>query len=136
MKYLAAFMAAAMLLLLTACSDAPGEAKLQTLLQQQVDALYDELIDIDDVTKLNGWQENDQQYTVEVSYTIRFKKSFAAYLDEQTAKPGNPLEKLTYGMAVGVLKLQYGDFNAGDEYNVKKELLNLRMSENGWILEN
>jgi hypothetical protein len=118
----------------TACSDTPSASKLEQLLQQQVDTLYNELIDIEDVNKLNGWQDNEQHYAAEVSYTIEFKKSFKSYMDEQTAKPGNPLEKMASGMAAGVLKLQYGDFKAGDEYKVSKEILTLRMTEKGWVL--
>ena len=53
-------------------------------------------------------------------------------MDQQTAKPGNPLEKMATGMSAGLLKLQYGDFNAGDVYEVKQQKLTLRSSENGW----
>lgn len=121
-------------LFVSACSDTPGEAKLEQLLQQQFDAQYNDLIEVDNVKKLNGWSDSEQHYTAEVSYSLVFKKSFKAYMDEQTGKPGNPLEKLSSGMSAGMLKLQYGDFNAGDEYQVKQLTLALRMTENGWAL--
>jgi hypothetical protein len=121
-------------LTLAACSDVPGEAKIEQLLQQQVNNKYANLIEIDDVKKLNGWADSEQQYTVEVAYNIVFSKSFKAYMDEQTAKPGNPLEKMATGMSAGMLKLQYGDFKAGDEYQVKQQTLTLRKTENGWAL--
>jgi hypothetical protein len=123
-----------LVLTITACSDVPGEARIAQLLQQQVTIKYADLIEIDDVKKLNGWADNEQQYTVEVAYNIVFKKSFQAYIDEQTAKPGNPLEKMASGMAAGMLKLQYGDFKAGDKYQVKQQTLTLRQTENGWAL--
>jgi hypothetical protein len=121
-------------LVIAACSDVPGETKLGRILQQQYDAKYDGLIEVNQVTKQNGWSESEHHYAAEVSYTIAFKKSFKAYMDEQTDKPGNPLEKMASGMAAGMLKLQYGDFKAGDKYQVKQQTLTLRMTENGWAV--
>ncbi|MDP5142993.1 hypothetical protein ORJ00_09580 [Rheinheimera baltica] len=120
---------------LTACSDTPSESKLEQLLQQQFDSQYDALINIEHLKKINGWQESEYQYVAEVSYTIKFQTSFKAYMDEQTAKPGNPLEKMAKGISAGMLKLQYGDFKAGDEYQVKQQTLSLRNAENGWLLQ-
>ena len=122
-------------LFIVACSDVPSERKIAQLLQQQADDTYEDLITIDDVNKLNGWAENEQQYTVEVTYTVNFQKSFKDYVDEQTDKPGNPLEKVASGIAAGVLKLQYGDFKAGDQYKVKQQALTLRKTEQGWALQ-
>lgn len=120
--------------LLAACSDTPSERQLQTLLQQQFDSRYDGLVTIDNTTKLNGWQEEKPFYTAEVSYQITFNKSFKDYMDEQTALPGNPLEKMSKGMSVGMLKLQFGSFKANDVYQVKEQILKLRDTENGWII--
>lgn len=119
---------------LQACSDNPTSGKLEQALQQQFDHQYDGLIEVSKLKKLNGWSDNDKHYTAEVSYTIEFKQSFKAYIDAQTAKPGNPLEKIASGMSAGLLKLQYGDFNAGDEYQVKQQTLALRMTDNGWAI--
>lgn len=118
--------------LLSGCSDTPGEGKLEQLVQQQFDSQYQDLIDVQALQKLNGWSDSDNQYTVEVSYNIEFKQSFKVYMEQQTAKPGNPLEKMASGMSAGILKLQYGDFNAGDVYEVKQQKLTLHSSENGW----
>lgn len=136
MKLIPLLSAAILALALAACSDKPNDAKLEKILQQQVDSRYNGLISIDDVKKLNGWQDNDNHYAAEVSYTITFKQSFKSYMEEQTAKPGNPIEKMANGMSAGMLKLQYGDFKAGDEYPVAKEIITLRKSENGWIVDN
>ncbi|MBZ9611861.1 hypothetical protein [Rheinheimera maricola] len=119
---------------LAGCSDAPGTIKLKQLLQQQFDQQYDGLINIAQLEKLNGWSDSETQYIVEVSYDIEFKQSFKSYIDAQTAKPGNVLEKVASGMAAGLLKLQYGDFKAGDVYQVKQQKITLRMTENGWAL--
>lgn len=121
-------------LVTSACSDVPSERKITQLLQQQADSTYENLISIDDVNKLNGWADNEHQYMVEITYTVNFKKSFKDYVDEQTDKPGNPLEKVASGIAAGVLKLQYGDFKAGDQYKVKQQALVLRKTEQGWAL--
>ena len=120
--------------LLAACSDTPGERKLEQLLQQQFEQQHPGLVEIEHLEKRNGWADSDTRYTAEVSYQISFNKSFKAYMDEQTQKPGNPLEKMASGMAVGILKLQYGDFNAGDVYQVKQQTLQLRQTEKGWAL--
>ena len=124
----------AMVSLLAACSDIPGESKLQQLLQQEFDSRYQGLVRIENIRKRNGWQENDQLYTAEVSYQISFKKSFKDYMDEQTALPGNPLEKMAKGMSVGMLKLQFGSFKAGDTYQVEEQILQLRQTEQGWAI--
>ena len=123
-----------LVMLLAACSDTPGERKLEQLLQQQFEQQHPGLVDIEQLEKLNGWADSDTHYTAEVSYQISFNKSFKAYMDEQTQKPGNPLEKMASGIAVGLLKLQYGDFNAGDVYQVKQQNLQLRQTEKGWAL--
>lgn len=134
MTMLRLLVVALMMFTVTACSDKPGDTRLGQLLQQQFDAKYEGLIDISEVKKLNGWSDNDSHYTAEVSYTIEFKQSFKAYMDKQTAKPGNPLEKMASGMAAGMLKLQYGDFKAGEQYQVKQQTLTLRKTDNGWML--
>ncbi|SEH79551.1 hypothetical protein SAMN05660691_01481 [Rheinheimera pacifica] len=136
MKIISSLTAILLAVALTACSDTPGETKLKQLLQQQYDARYAGLMDINDVKKLNGWSDSDKHYTAEVAYNIAFKKSFAAFMNEQTEQPGNPLEKMVTGMSAGMLKLQYGDFKAGDKYQVKQQTLTLRMTENGWMLTN
>ncbi|MEW5681415.1 MAG: hypothetical protein AB1780_03470 [Pseudomonadota bacterium] len=120
--------------ILAACSDTPGAGTLEQLLQQQFEQQHPGLVEIEHLEKLNGWADSDTRYTAEVSYQISFNKSFKAYMDEQTQKPGNPLEKMASGMAVGMLKLQYGDFNAGDVYQVKQQSLQLRQTEKGWVL--
>jgi hypothetical protein len=119
---------------LLACSDTPSNSKLQQVMQQQYDQQYQGLIEVEQLKKLNGWADGDSVYSAEVSYTISFNKSFKTYMDEQTAKPGNPLEKMAKGMSAGLLKLQYGDFNAGDEYQVQQQRITLKMTENGWVL--
>jgi len=120
---------------LLACTDTPSQSKLEQLLQQQFDQQHDGLITVDKLKKLNGWSERDKHYSVEVSYNIVFNTSFKAYVDQQTAKPGNPLEKMAKGISAGMLKLQYGDFKAGDEYQVTQQTLSLLNAENGWLLQ-
>jgi len=134
MKITLQFMLIIAAFMLSACSDTPGEAKLENMLQQQFDSKYQGLVEIEQLTKLNGWSEHKDNYMAEVSYTIAFKKSFKSFMDEQTAKPGNPLEKMATGIAAGMLKLQYGDFKAGDEYQVEQQTITLRMTENGWAI--
>ncbi|MGI5309649.1 hypothetical protein [Rheinheimera sp. WS51] len=120
--------------LLVACSDIPSERHIEQALQKQYNDLYPSLIDIQDVKKLNGWSDNDNHYAAEVSYTLEFNKSYQQYLEEKTDQPGNPLEKITSGISVGLLKLQYGDFKKKDQYQIKDETLTFRMTENGWVL--
>lgn len=134
MKHLTLFFIAVTAFFITGCSDTPSERQIQTLLQQQFDSRYDGLVSIEDTKKLNGWQEKEQFYTAEVSYQITFNKSFKDYMDEQTALPGNPLEKMSKGMSVGMLKLQFGSFKANDVYQVKEQILQLRDTEQGWII--
>jgi hypothetical protein len=136
MKIISILTAILLAVTLTACSDTPGDTKLKQLLQQQYDARFEGLVEINELKKLNGWSDNGSHYSAEVAYNIVFKKSFKAFMDEQTERPGNPLEKMATGMSAGMLKLQYGDFKAGDEYQVKQQTLTLRMTDNGWMLTN
>lgn len=136
MKIINIFTAILLAVVLTACSDTPGDSKLKNLLQQQYDTRYEGLIEINGLEKLNGWSDNESHYSADVAYTIVFKKSFKAFMDEQTEQPGNPLEKMVTGMSAGMLKLQYGDFKAGDKYQVKQQTLTLRKADNGWMLAN
>ena len=136
MKIISILTAILLAVTLTACSDTPGDTKLKQLLQQQYDARFEGLVEINELKKLNGWSDNDSHYSAEVAYNIVFKKSFKAFMDEQTERPGNPLEKMATGMSAGMLKLQYGDFKAGDEYQVKQQTLILRKADNGWMLTN
>ncbi|WNO61308.1 hypothetical protein [Rheinheimera sp. MMS21-TC3] len=119
---------------LVACSDVPNPGKIEQALQQKYNNLYPDLIAVDDVKKINGWSDNEQHYAAEVSYSLEFKKSYKQYIDEKTAQPGNPLEKVTAGITAGLLKLQYGDFKQNDQYKIKQETLTFRMTENGWAL--
>ena len=67
-----------LVMLLAACSDTPGERKLEQLLQQQFEQQHPGLVDIEQLEKLNGWADSDTHYTAEVSYQISFNKSFKA----------------------------------------------------------
>ncbi|CAM3831323.1 hypothetical protein [Rheinheimera salexigens] len=120
--------------LLVACSDVPSQRNIEQALQQQYSHLYPDLIEVEDVKKINGWSDNEQHYAAEVSYSLEFKKSYKQYIEEKTDQPGNPLEKVTAGITAGLLKLQYGDFKKNDQYKVKQETLTFRMTENGWAL--
>lgn len=128
------FVVMVLLVLLAACSDVPGERQLQQLLQQEYDSRYKGLVEIENIRKINGWHEEKQLYTAEMSYQITFKKSFKEYMDAQTALPGNPLEKMAKGMSVGMLKLQFGNFKADDSYQVQEQIIQLRKTEQGWAI--
>ena len=134
MKYFTLALAIMLCSLLSACSDTPSARNIESMLEQQLNSQYSELFDIEQLEKLNGWQDDEQHYTAEVSYTLKFNKSFSAYMNEQTDKPGNALEKVTAGIAAGMLKLQYGDFKEGETYQVKSQKLSFRMTEKGWAL--
>lgn len=62
MKIISSLTAILLAVALTACSDTPGDTKLKQLLQQQYDARYAGLMDINDVKKLNGWSDSDKHY--------------------------------------------------------------------------
>lgn len=120
--------------LLAGCSRTPGEGKIAELIERDLQAEHPGLMVVEDLEKHNGWSDNDQHYAAEVSYTLKFEQSFSAYVDHLTNQPGNPVEKVSVAMSAGMLKLQYGNFNAGDKYRVKQHTVTFRQTDNGWAL--
>jgi hypothetical protein len=149
-----------LVLMLSSCSipfvgnsGLPGDNELN----EQVKPLLlrngaNELVEIKNLHKTNGYEQNPNTYTVDIAYDWAFKISFADLANKTKSVTGELMSKggannpnasledhvgAVAGMftAFGVagIGLGYGDFKAGDSYSVKDSVTFIK-TENGWRL--
>ena len=124
-----------LVLLLAGCSGSPGERTIQRQIAQE---LYknggDQIYRLAHFKKLSGYQKEDL-YIAEVEYDLIFKKGYEQAAEElKTESKGNPLGALGAGVGLFALKLQYGDFKAGEVLH-QQERVTLVKTDQGWMLE-
>ncbi|PSB57452.1 hypothetical protein [Chamaesiphon polymorphus] len=155
------FIVLPLVLMLSSCaipfvgnSSLPGDNELN----EQVKPLLlsngaSELVEIKNLHKTNGYEQNPNTYTVDIEYDWAFKIGWAD-LAKQTkptidalVKQGTPTAStapsledtagaaagIGAGIGIGVLGLAYGEFKAGDSYNTKDSVTFIK-TENGWRL--
>lgn len=122
--------------LLTACSLKPNETEIQT----QVTARLlkdgaDQIIEIKNFRKTDGYKESDNRYIAYVSYDVVFKKGLKDVVRhiESNAKD-NPLKGLGAGLEMMALQIQYGNFKAGHAVT-KEEKIEFIKTEKGWRIK-
>jgi hypothetical protein len=155
------FISLPLVLMLSSCSipfvgnsGLPGDNELN----EQVKPLmlkngWNEMVEIKNLHKTNGYERNANTYTVDMSYDWTFKISWADLVRktmptaDALIKQGTPsasrapsledtagaLAGLGAGMGLGVIGLAYGEFKAGDSYSVKDSVTFIK-TENGWRL--
>jgi len=123
-------------LLLTACSKKPTVDEMQ----QQVEVTLqedgrDQFFSVENFQKTNGFQQSDNIYVADVKYDLVFKKDFDELIAEMKRQASdNPSLVLTNGMSSMALRLQYGDFKAGQRVT-KEEKITFIKTEQGWRIE-
>ena len=88
-----------------------------------------------DVQKDNGYKQNDTHYVAEMTITAKAERTldeYASVLMQDSSLTA--FEKMTNGMAVGLLKMTLPDFTAGDELEFKRNYLFIK-TDNGWLLK-
>jgi hypothetical protein len=133
------------LLLLSACTSAPGDSEVTAqVLPLLIPSNMQTIAEIKNLHKGNGFEIDENTYAVDIDYQILFKKSFA-----ELAKPADEAIQAQSGKAdilAGVanffnglnlisLNMAYGDFKAGDKVS-KHERVTFIKTENGWMLAN
>ena len=150
-----------LVLMLSSCSipfvansGLPGDRELN----EQVKPLLlrngaNELVEIKNLHKTNGYEQNPNTYTVDIAYDWAFKISWADLANktmptaDALIKQGTPTASkapsledtagavvgLGAGIGVGVIGLRYGEFKAGDSYSTKDSVTFIK-TENGWRL--
>lgn len=107
---------------LTGCSSGPSDAEVKAALQAENGQGF---IEISDIERINGYENGDNRYVVEVRYTTTFLKSF-----EEVSSTATGLEKF----ALGAFTMFVGEWDKGDSFEEQQSLAFID-SENGWILE-
>ncbi|MEJ2033266.1 MAG: hypothetical protein P8Y63_09555 [Deltaproteobacteria bacterium] len=124
------------LLFLAGCSGSPGEGTIEKQVAQELhNSDRSDIYRINNFEKLSGHYKKDSTYIADVEYDLVFKKSYEQAAEE--AKEGskdNPLNALGSGMDLFTLKLQYGDFKAGEVLH-REERVTLVKTDQGWMLE-
>ena len=121
---------------LAACSGKPSDRQIEQLV---TDAMLSdggaETYTVSDFEKTNGLAKNEQLYIADVRYQLNFKKSFDELSDQVINTPGDsPFETVGAGFKLMTMRMQYGDFKAGDSI-VKEDRIQLIKTEQGWRLD-
>lgn len=86
------------------------------------------------VTKENGYNENDNHYVAEMSIVATAQITLEDYL--LTLKDNDsytPMEKAHIALQIGLLKLTLPEFQMGDKLTFKRRFLFIK-TDNGWQL--
>ncbi len=127
-----------LLLTVAACSDKPGDREIQNqVLPLLAPPSSKDIAEIKNLRKTNGYETNDNTYTVDIAYDVVFKVSYADLAKKTMPKtPDNLIEGLQ-GFITGLnllgLNVSYGNFKAGDSF-LKQDRLTFIKTENGWML--
>lgn len=121
-------------LFMVACSQAPGERDARKVLQAELEnAHLAELLNINSVEKLNGYQDNDGRYTIEVSYQLKATASLSDYAAQVKGDENlSGMDRFAMIMTLSALRVEYGNFDKGDTFD-EQRVLTFRDSEQGWM---
>lgn len=138
MRFVKPFVVLLLLLVLAACSLPPGDQTVQNEVTRHLLADGgDKLFDVISVKRLNGFAQGDNEYVVDVEYTLKFKVGTRdlSWIGEQTGEggkdPRGPLEMLGKALGSMALAMQHGSFEAGDTRS-REESFVFRKTEQGW----
>lgn len=124
------------IVLLGACSTKPGDKQIESLVSTHV--LRErgvELFTVENFQKINGFEQDEKTYIVEVKYDLVFKKGMKEMLAQLKEESRNsPMDALKSGIGVLALQLKYGDLKSGHRIN-KEGKLTLIKTEQGWQIK-
>jgi len=88
-----------------------------------------------EMTKDNGYKQNDTHYVAEVTIHVGAMQSLEDYAKNLTNDDSlSAIEKIMLGAQVGLLKITMPDFKADDEFEFKRNYLFIK-TDNGWMLK-
>ena len=124
-------------LLLSGCLgiSQPTDNDIKTSATDYFNQQFAGLFTVTKAIKDNGYKQNDTHYVAEMSITAKAERSldeYAAALMQDSSL--SAFEKMTNGMAVGLLKMTLPEFSAGDELEFKRNYLFIK-TDNGWLLK-
>jgi len=125
------------LTLLVACTFRPSTAEIREQVEQRLQAQgFGDLFALENFEKVNGYAPRDNVYVAEVEYDLVFRRGLRELEAELKQHAGDaPMAAFMNAMGLLALKMQYGNFKAGDRVH-RKEAIRLIRTEKGWrILE-
>ncbi|MFP1682494.1 hypothetical protein ACLD0W_08265 [Alloalcanivorax sp. C16-1] len=124
----------ALLTLLAACSDTPDNGTVREALNQELRTAHlDELLEVTEVEIVNAYpQENEDQYTLDVLYTLEARQGLSDYSKAVKQDDSrNAVDRFAMVMALSAVRIEFGNFEAGDTFRQERRL-DLQRGENGW----
>lgn len=124
----------ALLTLLAACSDTPDTGTVREALNQELRAAHlDELLQVTEVEIVNAYpQENDDQYTLDVLYTLEARQGLSEYGKAvKEDEDRNAMDRFAMVMALSAVRIEFGNFEAGETFRQERRL-DLQRGEDGW----
>ncbi|TMW10688.1 hypothetical protein FGS76_18190 [Alloalcanivorax gelatiniphagus] len=124
----------ALMTLLAACSQSPdGDVVRDALNRELQDAHLNELLEVTEVEVVKTYpQEDENQYTLDVLYTLEARQGLSEYTrtikqDEER----NAMDRFAMIMALAAVRVEFGNFEAGDTFRQERRL-DLQRGEDGW----
>jgi hypothetical protein len=131
----------------------PGDSEIQNqVMPLLMKEEYKDTLEVQNLHKTNGYENDANTYTVDIAYDVVFKVSYgelvvktapgaiAAMKQGGANNPNGSLDQhleavggVIDGMALGAMWLVYGDFKAGDTFTQQKSVTFIK-TENGWRL--
>ena len=121
----------ALLLLLVACTNQPGNSEIQRQITERLSIEGRDLFAIENFRKTNGFESGQNVYVAEVEYDLVFRRSLAD-LALNLSKRNDPV---LAGLDLVALGLKYGQFEAGERLH-RSEKATFHKTERGWLLQN
>lgn len=120
--------------LLSACSQSPGTGDAQKALEAEMrNAHLDGLLAITNVEKLNGYEDGEGIYTVEVSYSLEAEEDLGTYTNQvKGSEELSGLDRFAMIMALSALRVEHGNFKKGDTFQ-RQRVIRFRDTEKGWM---
>jgi len=88
-----------------------------------------------EMTKDNGYKQNDTHYVAEVTLHVGAAQSLESYISNlQDNDDLSAMEKMLLGAQAGLLKLTMPNFKEDDEFEFKRNYLFIK-TDNGWLLK-
>lgn len=125
------------LFVLTGCSNKnqPSDSDISKMSTHFFNEQFTGLFTVTNMIKENGYKQNETHYVAEMNITARAERSFDEYARNLIKDPKlSALERMTSGMAIGLLKMTLPDFVAGDELKFKRDYLFIK-TDKGWLLK-
>jgi len=116
-------------------SNQPSDSNINEMSAEFFNQQFAGLFNVTNTTKDNGYKQNDTHYIAEMTITAQAERSLDDYAKALMQDTNlSAFEKMSNGMAVGLLKMTLPEFTAGDELEFKRDYLFIK-TDNGWLLK-